>query len=239
MPIEPEPFWNRLEGIRWPADPGAFDRRVTEMLVLFASLGRSPHIWASPLHDAPTDLVPRLEANGFANLGSSHVMLLTDPAASTDPAARACPPGVTIERLGAIDPAAVDATAAAIVTVLLDAFDVEADRRTAIERETATSLRHPWFTHYLVRVDGAPASVARRATFDDASYLSSIGTAGWARGRGLGGLVTRSAVADAVRAGSRLTYLGVFADNSTAIGIYERAGFRQLGSAAPDLLLVG
>jgi ribosomal protein S18 acetylase RimI-like enzyme len=146
---------------------------------------------------------------------------------------------VTIERLGAIDPAAVDATAAAIVTVLLDAFDVGADRRTAIERETSTSLRHPWFTHYLVRVDGVPASVARRATFDDASYLSSIGTAGWARGRGLGGLVTRSAVADAIRAGSRWTYLGVFADNPTAIGIYERAGLRQLGRAAPDLLLVG
>ena len=41
----------------------------------------------------------------------------------------------------------------------------------------------------------------------------------------------------AVAAGSRWTYLGVFADNPTAIGIYERAGFEQLGSPAPDLLL--
>ena len=83
-----------------------------------------------------------------------------------------------------------------------------------------------------------PASVARRATFDGASYLSSIGTAGWARGRGLGGLVTRAAAADAVAAHSRWTYLGVFADNHIAIGIYERAGFSQLGGPAPDLLLV-
>ena len=44
-------------------------------------------------------------------------------------------------------------------------------------------------------VDGVPAAVARRATFDGLSYLSSIGTAGWARGRGFGGLVTAAAAA--------------------------------------------
>ncbi len=237
--VEPEPFWNRLEGVRWPDDPTAFDRRLTETLVLFASLGRRPHVWASPLHDAPTDLVARLQANGFADLGASHVMLLTDPSASTDPAARTCPPDVTVERLDAVGRGAIGAAATAIVTVLLDAFDVGPDRRTAIEAETSITLDHPWFSHYLVRVDGAPASVARRATFDGASYLSSIGTAGWARGRGLGGLVTRSAVADSVAAGSRWTYLGVFADNPTAIGVYERAGFAKLGDPAADLLLVG
>ena len=53
IPIEREPFWNRLEGLRWPEDPGAFDRRLTEVLVLFASIGRTPHIWASPIHDLP------------------------------------------------------------------------------------------------------------------------------------------------------------------------------------------
>lgn len=237
--VEPEPFWNRIEGVRWPDDPAGFDRRLMETLVLFASLGRRPHIWASPLHDAPTDLVARLQANGFADLGASYVMLLADPSASTDPAGRALPAGVTIERLSTVGPASVDAAATAIVSVLLDAFEVGSDRRTAIERETTTSLSHPWFTHYLIRVDGAPASVARRATFDEATYLSSIGTARWARGRGLGSLVTRAAVADAVAAGSRWTYLGVSTDNPAAIGIYERAGLRQLGSAAPDLLLVG
>jgi ribosomal protein S18 acetylase RimI-like enzyme len=237
-PVESEPFWNRLEGLRWPDDPGAFDRRLTETFVLFASLGRSPHIWASPLHDAPTDLVARLKANGFRDLGSSHLMLL-DQAVPTDPAGRVPPMGVTIERSTMVDRVSVDGAAAAIVEVLLDAFDVGSDRRSGIEAETASSLAHPWFTHYLVRADGRPASVARRATFEGASYLSSIGTARWARGRGLGSLVTRTAVADAVAAGSRWTYLGVFADNAVAIGVYERAGFRRLGGPAPDLLLVG
>ena len=47
-PAEPEPFWNRVEAIRWPDDADAFDRRLTEVLVLFTSIGRQPHIWPSP-----------------------------------------------------------------------------------------------------------------------------------------------------------------------------------------------
>ena len=236
--VEQEPFWNRLEGLRWPDAPDAFDRRLTDALVLFAAIGRTPHIWASPLHDAPTDLVARLEANGFRDLGASCVMLLTDPSIATAAARAEVPAAVTIERMSVVDPAAIEAAATDVDSVLLDAFEVGSDRRTGIEGETVASLDHPWFTHYLARVDGVPAGVARRATFDGASYLSSIGTAGWARGRGLGSLVTRTAVADAIAAGSRWTYLGVFSDNRTAIGIYERAGFSQLGGPAPDLLLV-
>ena len=76
---EPEPFWNRLEAVRWPDDATAFDQRLTEILVIFASLGREPHIWASPLHDSPTDLVARLLANGFRDLGSGNLMALADP----------------------------------------------------------------------------------------------------------------------------------------------------------------
>ena len=236
--LEAEPFWNRLEGLSWPSDATLFDRRLTEILVLFASLGRTPHIWASPLHDSPPDLVARLESNGFRDLGASYVMVLSDPSASTDADARPLPHGVTLERLSAIEAAAAEVARVDIASVLVDAFEVEPERVGGIEGETGSSLRHPWFTHYLARVDGVPASVARRATFDGATYLSSIGTAGWARGRGLGSLVTRAAVADAVAVGSRWTYLGVFADNPAAIGIYERAGFSRIGEAAPDLLLV-
>jgi hypothetical protein len=84
----------------------------------------------------------------------------------------------------------------AIVDVLLDAFEVDPERRPAIEGETVASLAHPWFTHYIIRDDGEPATVARRATFEGVTYLSSIGTAGWARGRGLGTIVTRMAASE-------------------------------------------
>jgi ribosomal protein S18 acetylase RimI-like enzyme len=114
---------------------------------------------------------------------------------------------------------------------------VEPGRGPGIEAETVGSLGHPWFTHYLLRVGGLPAAVARRATFDGASYLSSIGTAGWARGRGYGGLVTRAAAMDGAAAGE-WTYLGVFSENTQAIAVYRRVGFERVGGSCPDLVLV-
>jgi ribosomal protein S18 acetylase RimI-like enzyme len=236
--VEAEPFWNRLEAVSWPDDPDAFDKRLTEILVLFASLGRQPHIWASPAHDGPTDLVARLAANGFRDMGPGNVMALVDPIPAQQGATAPLPNGVTVERFASLAGRRATIAAEAIVDVLLDAFEVEAGRRAGIEAETIASLGHPWFTQYVVRVDGVPAAVARRATFDGASYLSSIGTAGWARGRGLGSLVTQVAAAEALAAGSEWTYLGVFADNGVAIGVYERSGFERVGEPAPDMLLM-
>jgi len=237
-PEEPEPFWNRIEAVRWPAESEPFDRRLTEILILFASIGRQPHIWASPLHDSPADLVARLAMNGFRTVGLGDVMVLADPAASLRAGAGPLPRGVTLERLAGLGGQAALAAAGEVVDVLLDAFDVDAERRPSILSETIASIGHPWFSHYLLRVDGVPATVARRATFDGASYLSSIGTARWARGRGLGSLVTRVAGADATTAGSDWTYLGVFADNVEAIRVYKRSGYQRVGESAADLLLV-
>jgi len=237
-PIDPDPFWNRLECLRWPDAPDAFDRRLTEALVLFASHGRRPHIWASPLHDAPVDLVPRLVANGFQDLGAGDLMVLTDPGPARAAVGTALPDGAVVERLAGLGPSRAAAAAPDVAHVLLDAFEVDEARRTGLERETATALAHPWFTYYLARLDGRPTAVARRATFDGASYLSSIGTVGWARGRGLGGLLTRLASADALAAGSDWTYLGVFADNVGASSVYRQAGYERLGQSCPDLVLL-
>ena len=236
-PVEREPFWNRLEGLRWPEDPAAFDRRLTETLVLFASIGRTPHIWATPIHDSPGDLVARLESNGFRDMGMGNVMMLVDPEPSQFSASQPRQDGVTVERLAGVEGQEAEAVASAIVEVLIDAFEVDPERRPAIEVETVASLSHPWFTHYLIRADGEPAAVARRATFEGVTYLSSIGTAGWARGRGLGTLITRMAASEGLADGSAFVYLGVFADNSDAIGVYQRSGFQQVGSSCPDMLL--
>jgi ribosomal protein S18 acetylase RimI-like enzyme len=236
--IESEPFWNRLEALRWPTEPSEFDRRLTETLVQFASIGRQPHIWASPLHDSPVDLVDRLLANGFHDIGKGNVMALADPSPACPAENEPLPADVTLERLAGLRGEFGQVASRAVVDVLLDAFEVDPDRRSGIESETLTSLAHPWFTHYLVRAHGKPAAVARRATFEGASYLSSIGTAGWARGRGFGSLVTRAAAADGLAAGSEWIYLGVFAENAVAIGVYERSGFERVGESCPDLLLV-
>ena len=125
------------------------------------------------------------------------------------------------------------------MAVLLDAFGVEGPRRPGIVAETMATLADPRFTHYLVTVEGVPAAAARRATFDGLSYLSSIGTAPWARGRGLGRLVTATATVDGLEAGSDWVHLGVFADNAGAIALYRSLGFELSGAPGPDMLLTG
>jgi len=236
-PADPEPFWNRLTAIRWPDEPDAFDRRLTEILVLFATIARQPHVWPSPAHDTPNDLIARLEANGFRDMGAGMVMALPSTRSDGLPEP-AMPRGVTLDRVSNLSGPAADAAAGAIVDVLADAFDVTPDRTPGVEGETVASIGNPWFTHYVLRFGGQPAAVARRATFDGLSYLSSIGTAGWARGRGYGRIVTEAATHDAIRVGSAWTYLGVYADNKVAMRLYEGLCFERVGDAGPDLLLV-
>ena len=231
-----EPFWNRIAGIAWPDVPAAFDRRLTEALVLFAGLDRIPHVWPMPGFDAPLDLSARLLANGFEDHGGS-IMMALDPARI--PTARTAPPGsgVTLERLDHLTGQPALEAARAIAAVLLASFAVEPERQVAIELEAVQGLTTDAYHAVLARVDGVPAAVARRTTFAGASYLSSIGTDPAFRGRGLGRLVTAHAVVDAVAANSRWTYLGVFEENVVARGLYGALGFVTIGGVAPDLLL--
>lgn len=233
-PLDREPFWNRLAAIRWPEDRRAFDRRLDETVTLFATLDRVPHIWPRPVRNQPPDLVSRLERAGFADQGGGLLMLHGDPAARLD---ERPPVGVTVEHLHRVKLADRSAAAAAIAQVLAEAFEVEPLRRASIAAETVAMFDHPQVHACLVRVDGEPAAVAKRTTFDDASYLSSIGTRPRFRGRGLGSLVTASVTRDAVAEGSRWTYLHVFGTNTRARRMYERLGYVTIGGEVPDLLL--
>jgi ribosomal protein S18 acetylase RimI-like enzyme len=237
---EAEPFWNRLAAVQWPADPTAFDRRLAEAGVLFASIGRQPHFWTSPPHDEPVDLVKRLVANGFENVGEGLLLVARDGELARTAVRRAgLAADMTLQRLRGVTGAGAAAAADAIVSVLLEAFGVEPARRAGVAAETRVSLADPRFTHYLVRRDGVPVAVARRATFDRISYLSSIGTARAVRGMGLGRFVTASAMLDALDEGSEWIHLGVFADNRPARRLYEGLGFVMSGHPGPDMILVG
>ncbi len=234
-----EPFWNRVAGVRFPKDNGAFDRRLAELGVLFATLARQPHIWLLPPYDEPADLHARLIANGFEDAGPGHLMAATDDAACRTALDRPFPEGVSVTTHSGLGGSEADAVATAIVGVLLSAFGVGEERRPGVIAETLASLADPRFTHYLVRADGRPASVARRATFDGVSYLSSVGTVAAARGRGLGRLVTAAATVDAFAAGSELVHLGVFWENRPARALYESLRFSYVGDAGPDMILTG
>jgi ribosomal protein S18 acetylase RimI-like enzyme len=232
-----EPFWNRVAGIAWPSDPAAFDRRLAEMLALFAGLDRLPHVWPLPGFDEPADLADRLVANGFEDHGRGIMMVLDPPRTRLRLETPDAMAGLTVERLHRLSGDAATAAATAIGEVLVASFGVEPDRRVAIELEALQGLQLDAYHAVLVRIDGRPAAVARRTSFAGASYLSSIGTHPDFRGRGLGRFVTSVAVADALAHGSRWTYLGVFEENGTARSMYEGLGFTMIGGPAPDLLL--
>jgi GNAT superfamily N-acetyltransferase len=234
-PGDRDPFFNRLVSIRWPDDGPAFEARLGEAIALFAGLDRRPHIWTSPAFDRPADLGARLVGRGFADAGGAYVMLLV-----REPPMVPVPRGVRVERLGGGPGVTVpEATLRGIARVLVDSFGLDRDLLDAVAAETADAFGSPDFHVCLARDGGAPVAVAKRYTFDGASYLSSIGTVPGQRGRGLGLLVTDAAIRDALEASSRYVYLGVNAHNDRAIDVYRRAGMEILGGRAGDLVLAG
>jgi ribosomal protein S18 acetylase RimI-like enzyme len=234
-PRDPDPFWNRMVSVRWPSDALAFDRRLNEAMTLFALEGRQPHIWPSPDHNAPPDLADRLVAHGFQDLGGGHVMVLDEPGRCPPLATGDLPPGAAVHGIRRAADAAPD-DLDAVARVLTQAFDASPDREPELATDLARTLDDPRVVLVLLRIDGEPAAVAKATTFDGLLYLSSIATRTPFRGRGLGRLVTRHAVALAGGGGAPLTYLGVFSANTTAIRLYQALGFASIGQA-PDLLL--
>jgi ribosomal protein S18 acetylase RimI-like enzyme len=260
-PNDAEPFWNRVIAPRWPSEPAAFDRRLDEMITLFATLGRLPHVRPLPVGGEPVDLPRRLLAAGFEAMGADRRMVLADPAGVPDLLAAAeakvaaasggAVVGLTrqqvdVDRAGRGGPRFVPSRrtwperrhwAEDASLVLGEAFGVEPARRVALENDVLACVSRPGCSMLLLDVDGEPAAVARRAWTADGSYLSSIGTRPGFRGRGLGALATLRAMRDALDGAARMVHLAVEVDNDAAIRMYEGLGFRLVGDAAPDLLL--
>ena len=234
-PFDADPFWNRLAAVRWPDDPAAFDRRLTEVMALFAILGRRPHVWPSPVHAGPADLAERLAANGFVDVGGGHVMVLSDADLAAPVAQAEIPAGVSV-RVIRRPPDAGPHDLADAGAVLAAAFGAPVTRGPSLAAELAATLADPRIVLVIARVHGTAAAVAKATTFDGLTYLSSIGTLPGFRGRGLAALVTRRVMAAAGARAPGTAYLGVFSGNTTAIGLYERLGFVSVGKS-PDLLL--
>ncbi|HXG25325.1 MAG TPA: GNAT family N-acetyltransferase [Candidatus Binatia bacterium] len=266
-PNDAEPFWNRIIAPRWPVGSTAFDRRLDEVITLFTTLGRLPHVRPLPLGGSPDDLAARLLAAGFQNVGADRRMVLARPntdrvsalIAATEVRVAAALVGATLRvtrqsldpgdgrgdpRSGGPRLVAARRTwperrrwAVDVAMVLGEAFGVVDARRPALERDVLACISRAGCSMLLLEVDGEPAAVARRATTRDGSYLSSIGTRPRYRGLGLGAMVTLLAMRDALETGSELVHLAVDVDNDPALRLYERLGFVLVGGPAPDLLL--
>ena len=252
-PSDAEPFWNRLIAPHWPAEPAAFDRRLDEIITLFATLARLPHVRPLPLGGQPEDLARRLELAGFETMGADRRMVLVEPervgdlllAAEARVAAMFGEGAVTVTRhdVGSTDTrerrrwAERRHWAADASLVLADAFGVEPARRIALENDVLACISRPGCAMLLLRVDGEPAAIARRASNEEGSYLSSIGTRPAFRRAGLGALATALLLRDALAAGGPAVHLAVESDNEAARLLYEGLGFALVGAPAPDLLL--
>ncbi len=233
-PGDPEPFWNRLVAPDWPADPAAFDRRLDEVVTLFATLGRVPHVRTLPLDGRPADVAKRLFEAGFLPVGHDKAMALTDggPALALARTLRART-DLSVERVGASPrPRAMD-----VARVLVEAFDVEADRIPALAAESLAAARRPGGAALLLLAAERPVAAVRSVTHDGSTYLSSIGTVPAMRGRGYASLLTAIAIADALAAGTDLVHLLVDATSIDTERFYRRLGFTPVGEPIVDLLL--
>ncbi len=236
-PRDPDPFWNRMARVRWPADPAAFDRRLTEAMALFVVLGRRPHVWPSPVHAEPADLAERLVANGFRDGGGGHLMVLVDREACGPVRPGEAGHGVTLQVIRrAADAGPADADEMA--RVLVASFAAPDTRVPELAADLRLTIDDPRIVLAIARVDGEPASVAKVTSFDRHTYISSVGTLPRFRGMGLAALVTRHALASAGTRDRATVYLGVFSGNRPARRVYERLGFASIGES-PDLLLEG
>ena len=229
-----EPFWNRISAPDWPIDPAAFGNRLEQAVLLFATLGRLPHIRSLALGNRPPDLIARLTGSGFRAVGADRSMALADAAPSLALARTLeARPGLRLEHVGD----GPQLRAIEVARLLVQAFEVETERVPALGAETIAAGRRPGGAVLLLLEGGVPAAVARRLTNDRGTYLSSIATAPGLQGRGYGSLVTALAVEEALAEGTAFVHLLSDATNESAIRVYERLGFARIGEPILDLLM--
>jgi ribosomal protein S18 acetylase RimI-like enzyme len=230
-PDERDPFLNRLSAVQLPEDASAFDRRLAELLALFAGLGRRPHVWLGPAFRAPPDIADRLVGDGFVDLGGTNLMIQRR---------RVSPPrlgtrGVTLRRLSEGEPASKGLIEGAAI-VMGEAFGVDVESVGEIARELESAAT-PGSDICLLSIGDEPVSAGRRYTAAGATYLSSIGTRPRWASLGFGTAVTAQLAEDGHRAGAASTYLAVEWSNERAQAMYRRLGFDTVGGRAADLLL--
>ncbi len=235
-PADSAAFLNRLSALRLPEPPAEFDRRLGDLLALFATLDRRPHFWLGPGAAVPLDLADRLRHEGFLEVGAVYWMIhLGQRGSPLGSSGGGIEPGTRVARVATRSGTERWALLEQAATVLLEAFGVEDYGSMHLARELDPDERGDV---YVVFSGDEPVAGGRRFTAGGATYLSSIGTRPAWRGRGFASALTRAMVADArAIAPADVIHLAVEVANAPAQSMYRRAGFGQLGGPAAEYLL--
>ena len=98
-----------------------------------------------------------------------------------------------------------------------------------LEREVLAPAGKRWFG---VRVDGRWVSLAALLVLSGVAYVDNVATDEAFRGRGLASAITRRIVREASAEGITTTFLLADPDEAATIRLYERLGFRRVGTIA-------
>jgi hypothetical protein len=192
------------------------DEVIAEQVEHYGRLGVAVE-WAAYAHDAPVDLVARLERAGFA-IGPREAVVVLDCAVPPGWLGEPCPHPV--ERVRTPEQLSVFAAVAERI------FGTD---QTPVVRELKARLAESSAEHiaYVAYAQGTVASVARLYTHPASQFagLYGGGTLAGQRGRGLYRALVRQRALDALASGAR--YLRVDA-LPTSQPILERLGFEVM-----------
>jgi ribosomal protein S18 acetylase RimI-like enzyme len=162
-----------------------------------------------------------LAARGFTKVRRFYRMAIT----VTDEQPPELPAWLSLTPLGASDESARRAYQQMMSAAFVGHWGyVPIDYDTWLARVSA-SPNLDWDTAWLARVDGEPVAGLKMRIYDDVAFIDTVGTLKEFRGRGIAGLMLRTAFAEALRRGQPNVELGVDTENDTgAVAVYEKAG---------------
>ena len=218
---QPYGSMNHVLRLRMRRSVGSFADRATELISTFAPDAFPMTWWVGPTSE-PADVRDRLRALGMREeeVEFGMVLDLAAPLPEAEPA-----PGATLETVdGAL---ALDAWQ----DVMAAAYDWPADggKRRLYRSLFGGDLTGPGGAtrrHFLVRDGGRPAAGSSLYLVGGHAFVTNIGTAPWARGRGLGTMATVATLQHARRRGFHAAVLTASVDGR---GLYLRLGFREYG----------
>ncbi len=215
------PFASMNHVLRLALRPDGLEDRVLAVLGIFAPDAFPVTWWVGPTSE-PGDVGARLRALGFREEEQEFGMILDLARPIEEPR---IPPGVTLE------PVEDELALAALQDVMSAAYDWGGDRdekRHIYQSMYRAHLADPgasWH-HFLLRLDGVPAAGSSLRLVAGQGFVTNIGTAPFARGRGLGTAATVATLQLARRLGYPTAVLTASIDGRP---VYRRLGFREYG----------